>query len=299
MARRRLARCAARPSCLLGGNGGARRSAASGPGGAGRLPPSRPCRPRRPRSTRARPATRVTSGSKGARTATPGAQRWAQGARAPTATSQWPFRTSWARSSSHPRPGGADDDASAVPCRARALGVGPRLSGFALRAHPPRLVPPPNARRGTNQPQEGGVPLTNTGRSPVHPHGVLLSAGKEKRCPSTRTSRCPLTVDTLTERFPTLDVAFVHARDRRLPREIASRPNVFEVAAADAKRYPVVVGTLDKLGDAYARRTSQPSTTWSSTKRSRQTGRSTSRSATWHSATCSSVTTVSSNRSRR
>lgn len=60
-------------------------------------------------------------------------------------------------------------------------------------------------------------------------------------------------IDTLTTRFPELKVAFVHASDRHLPDHIAGRRNAFQVAAVDAQRYPVVVGTLDKLGDANAR----------------------------------------------
>lgn len=59
--------------------------------------------------------------------------------------------------------------------------------------------------------------------------------------------------DTLSERFPDLDVAFVHANSRRLPAALAERPNLHDIEAADAHAHPVIVGTLDKLGDAFAR----------------------------------------------
>ncbi len=60
-------------------------------------------------------------------------------------------------------------------------------------------------------------------------------------------------VDTLSDRFRELDVAFVHSQDHRLPEHVATRPNVHDIEAKDAAHHTVVVGTLDKLGDAYAR----------------------------------------------
>jgi hypothetical protein len=48
-------------------------------------------------------------------------------------------------------------------------------------------------------------------------------------------------------------VAFVPAKGRNLPPETAGRANVHQVKASDAGDYPIVVGTLDKLGDAAAR----------------------------------------------
>jgi hypothetical protein len=54
-------------------------------------------------------------------------------------------------------------------------------------------------------------------------------------------------------RVPTHTVAFVPAKGRNLPPATADMPNVREVLASAADHYPIVVGTLDKLGDAYAR----------------------------------------------
>jgi hypothetical protein len=48
-------------------------------------------------------------------------------------------------------------------------------------------------------------------------------------------------------------VAFAPAAGRSLPPATLALPNVAQIAARDADHYAVVVGTLDKLGDAYAR----------------------------------------------
>jgi hypothetical protein len=61
--------------------------------------------------------------------------------------------------------------------------------------------------------------------------------------------------DTLTSRFSDLDVAYVHATNRRLPEDLAARANLHDIEAAEARAHPVIVGTLDKLGDAFARGT--------------------------------------------
>ncbi len=60
-------------------------------------------------------------------------------------------------------------------------------------------------------------------------------------------------------RLRTHDVAFVPAQGKNLPPATAALPNVHEVRAADADHYPIVVGTLDKLGDAHARGDLAPS----------------------------------------
>lgn len=54
-------------------------------------------------------------------------------------------------------------------------------------------------------------------------------------------------------RVPGNTVAFVPAKNRNLPIATAALPNVAEVHASVANHYPIVVGTLDKLGDAHAR----------------------------------------------
>jgi hypothetical protein len=60
-------------------------------------------------------------------------------------------------------------------------------------------------------------------------------------------------VRSLALRLPSYTVAFVPARNRNLPADIVGLPNIVEIAAADAHHYQVVVGTLDKLGDAHGR----------------------------------------------
>jgi hypothetical protein len=60
-------------------------------------------------------------------------------------------------------------------------------------------------------------------------------------------------VRRIATRNPTHEVAFVPAHGRNLPPATATLPNVHEVRASDANQYPIVVGTLDKLGDAHAR----------------------------------------------
>lgn len=60
-------------------------------------------------------------------------------------------------------------------------------------------------------------------------------------------------VESIAARYPDDPVAWVPATNRVLPAATAARPNVFAVKAQDARTYPVVVGTLDKLGDAATR----------------------------------------------
>lgn len=60
-------------------------------------------------------------------------------------------------------------------------------------------------------------------------------------------------VASLSSRYPDVKVAFVPAAKRALPSSVARRANVSEVQAKEASTYPIVVGTLDKLGDAAAR----------------------------------------------
>jgi hypothetical protein len=62
-------------------------------------------------------------------------------------------------------------------------------------------------------------------------------------------------VRRIAERVPDRTVAFVPANGIQLPAATAAMPNVREVEAARARFYPIVVGTLDKLGDAHARGT--------------------------------------------
>jgi hypothetical protein len=52
---------------------------------------------------------------------------------------------------------------------------------------------------------------------------------------------------------PGRTVAFVPAQDRSLPPAIAALPGVSQVEAKHAPREPLIVGTLDKLGDAFSR----------------------------------------------
>ena len=60
-------------------------------------------------------------------------------------------------------------------------------------------------------------------------------------------------VRRIAERVPSRTVAFVPADGIHLPAATASMPNVREVEADRARYYPIVVGTLDKLGDAHGR----------------------------------------------
>ena len=60
-------------------------------------------------------------------------------------------------------------------------------------------------------------------------------------------------VDTISSMYPARTVAFMPAKGRALPPSTAARSNVAVIDAQDARNYPVVVGTLDKLGDAASR----------------------------------------------
>jgi hypothetical protein len=60
-------------------------------------------------------------------------------------------------------------------------------------------------------------------------------------------------VESIAARFPQHAVAFVPAAGRSLPALTAARPNVSEIVAGDAQRFPIVVATLDKFGDAAGR----------------------------------------------
>ena len=62
-------------------------------------------------------------------------------------------------------------------------------------------------------------------------------------------------VRRIAERVPDRTVAFVPANGIQLPAGTAAMPNVREAEAVRARFYPIVVGTLDKLGDAHARGT--------------------------------------------
>ena len=59
-------------------------------------------------------------------------------------------------------------------------------------------------------------------------------------------------VRTLAGRLD-VPVAFVPAAKRNLPADVAALPNVVEIKASEAGDYPVIVGTLAKLGNAYGR----------------------------------------------
>jgi hypothetical protein len=60
-------------------------------------------------------------------------------------------------------------------------------------------------------------------------------------------------VESIATRFPDTSVAFVPATGRALPHRTAARPNVSQVKAVDAGGFPIIVATLDKLGDASSR----------------------------------------------
>lgn len=60
-------------------------------------------------------------------------------------------------------------------------------------------------------------------------------------------------VESIAARFPDTPIAFVPATARTLPPLTAARPNVSQVKAVNAGDYPIIVGTLDKLGDAASR----------------------------------------------
>jgi hypothetical protein len=60
-------------------------------------------------------------------------------------------------------------------------------------------------------------------------------------------------VASIAERFPNRPVAFVPAQNRSLPVATSARPNVISIPSQAAATYPVVVGTLDKFGDAAGR----------------------------------------------
>lgn len=60
-------------------------------------------------------------------------------------------------------------------------------------------------------------------------------------------------VEAIATRYPGRVVAFVPATKRTLPPMTLARPNVAQIRAQDADQFPVVVGTLDKLGDAASR----------------------------------------------
>ena len=60
-------------------------------------------------------------------------------------------------------------------------------------------------------------------------------------------------VASIANRYPDHDVAFAPAQGRALTAATTALPNVYQLDAATAGQYPIVVGTLDKLGDAAAR----------------------------------------------
>lgn len=60
-------------------------------------------------------------------------------------------------------------------------------------------------------------------------------------------------VESIAARFPGTEVAFVPATNRALPPGTAARPNVSQIKAARAGEFPIIVATLDKLGDASSR----------------------------------------------
>lgn len=65
-------------------------------------------------------------------------------------------------------------------------------------------------------------------------------------------------VDNLSARFPKLEVTFVPARHVRLPAHVEARTNVTPKLAADANHDRLIVGTIDKLGDAFSRDDLEP-----------------------------------------